>query len=36
MIEIIIENVGTTYNVAGANKKKKVNELLVMNYTPAG
>jgi DNA adenine methylase len=30
-----IESVATTYNVAGAHKKKKVNELLVMNYKPA-
>jgi hypothetical protein len=31
----VIETVATTYSVAGANKKKKVNELLIMNYTPA-
>lgn len=30
-----IKSVGTTYNVAGANKKKKVTELLIMNYKPA-
>jgi DNA adenine methylase len=30
----VIENVATTYSVAGANKKKKVNELLIMNYKP--
>ena len=30
-----MESVGTTYSVAGANKKKKVTELLIMNYKPA-
>lgn len=33
--EFHIEKVGTSYSVAGANKKQKVNELLIMNYTPA-
>jgi DNA adenine methylase len=27
-----IETVSTSYSAAGANKKKKVNELLIMNY----
>jgi DNA adenine methylase len=30
-----IEVVETSYSAAGANKKKRVNELLIMNYTPA-
>lgn len=29
-----IESVKTTYSAAGANKKKRVNELLIMNYEP--
>lgn len=29
-----IESVKTTYSAGGANKKKRVNELLVMNYKP--
>ncbi len=33
--EFKIEEVATTYNVAGANKRKKVKELLIMNYVPA-
>src|SRR5450759_4575525 len=31
----VVERVATTYSAAGANKKKKVSELLIMNYTPA-
>ncbi len=30
--EFKIETIKTTYSAAGANKKKKVNELLIMNY----
>jgi DNA adenine methylase len=29
-----IETVCTSYSMAGADKKKKVNELLIMNYQP--
>jgi DNA adenine methylase len=29
-----IETVATSYSAAGANKKKRVNELLIMNYEP--
>jgi DNA adenine methylase len=31
-----IETVPTSYSAAGANRKKKVNELLIMNYKPIG
>jgi len=29
-----IESVKTTYSAGGANKKKPINELLIMNYKP--
>ena len=29
-----IEEINTNYCVAGANRKKKVTELLIMNYKP--
>ena len=32
--EFYIEKANTTYSVAGAHKKKKVSELLIMNYKP--
>lgn len=33
--DFCIEEVPTTYLTAGANKQKKVVELLIMNYTPS-
>jgi hypothetical protein len=32
--DFCIEEVPTTYLTAGANKQKKVTELLISNYTP--
>jgi hypothetical protein len=32
--DFIIQEVQTTYITAGANKRKRVTELLIMNYEP--